>query len=272
MGCEVDEGMDLETAARVLRVHYQTAYRWVRVGILAAVKVDGEYRLAPHDVETLARLRSVPKPPSYTGRPRDWDRLREQLHAALVVGDETGARRVFERVRLAHVPLLEQCEELLAPAMRRIGEEWASGTLSGGYVRAAAGICERSLDWAVSCLTTEAGPLALVVTPEGDGHRLPALMARAVLREGGWAVHNLEGLPAADIVALAHGLRPAVAVISGVFSAASEAAADLGRELERALALPVLVGGAGEPLAALAEDTQVLGTALTGRAAQPPAA
>jgi excisionase family DNA binding protein len=31
--------MDLESAAAVLGVHYQTAYRWVRTGVLPVAKV-----------------------------------------------------------------------------------------------------------------------------------------------------------------------------------------------------------------------------------------
>ena len=34
------EQMDLESAARLLGVHYQTAYRWGRSGVLAPVKVE----------------------------------------------------------------------------------------------------------------------------------------------------------------------------------------------------------------------------------------
>src|SRR5581483_1095595 len=116
--------MDLESAARALGVHYQTAYRWVRTGLLPAVKADQGYRLDPRDVEALAAARRAPRPLSYTGRRRDWDRLREQLYEALLAGDETAARRrlaigIAERVlalAIGWVPAGSRGLALVAPS------------------------------------------------------------------------------------------------------------------------------------------------------------
>lgn len=153
------------------------------------------------DSEAVAR---AGQPLPYTGRRRDWDRLRDQFSAALVSGDETGARRVFERLRLARVPLVDQSEQLLAPAMRRLGDECEVGSLSGARLRVAVGIAERALAWAVSCLddARPGAPRAVVITPKGDDHRLPALMAATVLRDGGWAVRQIEGVDSGEVVAL----------------------------------------------------------------------
>jgi B12 binding protein len=209
------------------------------------------------DLESAAR---APQPLAYTGRRRDWDRLGDQFFDALVTGDETGARRVFERLRLARVPLADQSEQVLAPAMRRIGEESEVGTLSGARVRVAAGIAERVLAWAVSCLDDPlfGAPLAMVVTPKGDDHRLPALMAAAVLRDGQWMVRQIEGVAAGEIVALARRSRPGLAVVSFALSDLSDAAGDLGDELGDELGIPVLVGGPGQPLGALREQADAL--------------
>jgi MerR family transcriptional regulator, light-induced transcriptional regulator len=246
-------GMDLESAARVLGVHYQTAYQWVRSGLLPSAKVGLEYRVNQVDVERLAETRRARRPLTYTGRRRDWDRLREQCYDALVAGDETGARRVFERLRLARVPLVDQTEELLAPAMHRIGEGFEAGTVSSATCRVAAGIGERMLAWAVCCLddpATEA-PLAMVVTPKGDDHRLPALMAGAVLRDGGWAARHIEGVAVGEVVDVARRLRPSLAVVSFALPDLAEAAAEIREELGEAAGITVLVGGPGEPLSAL---------------------
>ncbi|HVW34182.1 MAG TPA: excisionase family DNA-binding protein, partial [Acidimicrobiia bacterium] len=101
MGSELDGSIDLETAAGRLGVHYQTVYRWVRTGVLPAVRLATGYRLDPVDVDAMAAVRQARRPLAYTGRDRDWVRLREQLHAALFAADDTGARRVFEMVHLA---------------------------------------------------------------------------------------------------------------------------------------------------------------------------
>jgi excisionase family DNA binding protein len=258
--------MDLESVARALGVHYQTAYQWVRTGVLPAVKRGTEYRVDPDDVSRLAESRRAPQPLSYTGRRRDWDRLRAQFYEALVAGDETGARRVFERLRLARVPLADQSEELVAPALRRVGEDWEAAALSGGRLRVAAGIAERMLAWAVSCLDDPlvGAPLALVVTPNGDDHRLPALMAAAVLRDGGWAVRSVDGVAAGEVLDVARRCGPELAVVSFGWSDVASPAADLGRELGEALGVAVLVGGPGKPLRSLAEQADTIRRSLPG--------
>ena len=245
-----DGEMDLETVARVLGVHYQTVYRWVRTGRLPATKVGAEYRVAARDVEKVVARREARQPLGYTGRGRDWNRLQIQLHTALVAGDDTAARRVFEAVDLARVPMLEQCEELLAPTLRRLGDEWAAGELSGARVRVAAGICERSLEWAVSRLDPPAAScgVALVVTPKGEDHRLPAFMAGAVLRNDGWTVREILMVGPSEIGDLADRIRPAMAVVSVTQPETAETAELVRIALQRTFGVPVLVGGPGQSL------------------------
>jgi methanogenic corrinoid protein MtbC1 len=206
------------------------------------------------------------QPLPYTGRRRDWDRLRDQFYDAVIIGDETGARRVFERLRLARVPLADQSEQLLAAAMRRIGDECEVGTLSGARLRVAAGIAERTLAWAASCLddARPGAPRAIVITPKGDDHRLPALMAAAVLRDGGWAVRQIEGVAAGEVVAVARRSRPALAVVSFALSDLGDAVADLGDQLADEVGIPVLVGGPGEPLCALQEQADTRHRSILG--------
>jgi MerR family transcriptional regulator, light-induced transcriptional regulator len=209
------------------------------------------------DSESVAR---AGQPLPYTGRRRDWDRLRDQFSAALISGDETGARRVFERLRLARVPLADQCEQLLAPAMRRIGDECEVGALSGARLRVAVGIAERALAWAASCLedTAADAPRAIVITPKGDDHRLPALMAATVLRDGYWAVRQIEGVDAAEVAAVARRLRPGLAVVSFALTDLGDAVAELAGQLADEVGIPLLVGGPGEPLGALREQADAL--------------
>lgn len=254
--------MDLESAARALGVHYQTAYRWVRSGLLPAVKVDQGYRLDPRDVEALAVARRARRPLSYTGRRRDWDRLRDQFHEALLAGDETAARRVFERVRLGRVPLLEQCGELLTPTMERLADAWASGELSAARLRLAIGIAERSLALAIGWVATGSRGLALVARPEGDRNRLAGLMIAAVLRDAGWAVCRLGAIPAAEVVAVARRARPAVAVVAVGETSGLEAAGVLQARLQSEAGVPVLIGGPRQDLAALAEDSLTIAVRL----------
>lgn len=231
-------------------------YRTMEIGESSDVDLESAARtLAVHSEERRAR-----QPLPYTGRRRDWDRLRHQCYESLVAADETGARRVLERLRLARVPLLDQVEELLAPALQRVGDACAAGTVSRASCRIAAGIGERTLSWAVSRLDDPApsAPLALVITPSGDDHRLPALMAGAVLRDGGWAARRIDGVAVGEVVELIRRVRPALAVVSFALSDLTETVAEIRAALEESTGVAVLVGGPGRRLRALHEQASPL--------------
>ena len=263
--------MDLGDAARTLGVHYQTAYRWIRTGALQAVKIDGEYRLTAEDVQSFAASRRAGQAVGYTGRSRDWAGLVEQFYRAAVTGNETGARRVFERLHLARVPMLEQCEELVAPVARRLDAEFRDGAVLAAQVRLAAAISERLLRWAASRLPVPAAHRALVVTPAGERHHLPVAMASSILRAERWAVAEIAGgAEPADLLAFAARMEPGFVVISTTVTEA--AAKDLAAALSGTLRSPILVGGAGAPLrelvdaASIARETQSIRLRLPVRA------
>ena len=74
--------MDLREAAGALGVHYQTAYAWVRQGVLPARKVGRGYAVSEGDVTAsrpaAASARNLPGPfTSVTGRRRHWVSTRQ---------------------------------------------------------------------------------------------------------------------------------------------------------------------------------------------------
>jgi excisionase family DNA binding protein len=264
LASEVMAGMDLAAAARALGVHYQTAYRWVRSGALPAVKVGSGYRLTPEDVASFAEGRRCEQAVSYTGRKRDWAGLRGQLYEAAVTGDETRAGRTFERLHLARVPILEQCEELVAPVARRLHDAFESGTVLAAQVRLAAAICERQLRWATTQVRERSLHRALVVGAPWEQHHLPMLMASAVLRADRWDVCEIDGsVKFSDLLAFAARIRPELIVISTTVT--QDAARCLAAELGRQTPVPVLVGGAEASLEDLADGASIARETLADR-------
>ncbi len=87
--------MQLRDAAEVLGVHYQTAYAWVRQGILPARKTGRGYEVNESDVRALAARRASGRAPRPHVRVRDWAAQAGRLHAAITSGDETAARQFF---------------------------------------------------------------------------------------------------------------------------------------------------------------------------------
>src|ERR1700761_9144785 len=89
------ETIDLQAAARQLGVHYQTAYKWVRSGELAAAMVMGSYRLDRDEVARFAKRRARPVPVR-TRRPRTgFTVLSRRMYGHLVAGEERQAARLI---------------------------------------------------------------------------------------------------------------------------------------------------------------------------------
>jgi MerR family transcriptional regulator, light-induced transcriptional regulator len=240
--------LDLAEAARELGVHYQTAYRWVREGALRGVKVGKSYRVERRDLDRFAQRRERgvrPRPIQV----RDWDHQVERLYAALRRGDERAAYELVDRLASGGVSPVDLCDELLAPALHRIGEEWASGVNTVADEHRATAICERLLARLPARRTRVRGT-AVVAAPAGEHHALPAHMAAIALRYDGWRVHDLStDVPSGDLAAFLRRERPDLLVLSTTMPN-PDPTATVHRAADE-LGIPVLIGGPGRRLAEL---------------------
>lgn len=244
--------MDLRTAAEQLGVHYQTAYGWVRSGELEAVKRPSGYHVSEEAVARLDAARRAPSPPPTQARVRDWERQSDRFYLRLVAGDETGARRVVERLAKAPVDVVTMCENLFAPVLYRIGATWAAGSLSVAEEHRASAICERLL--ARMDLRPAGRPrgVCVVATLQGEQHGLPALMASAALRSHHWHVHHLSTqVPVNDLAALARSEGADFVVISATRSETVAAAEVAAAVVRWSTGRPVYIGGPGASLRSL---------------------
>ena len=160
--------MQLREAADVLGVHYQTAYGWVRQGVLPARKTARGYEVSDDDVSALAARRASGTAPRPQIRVRDWTAQADRLYAAIVSGDETQARHLFDRLARG-VPLTDLCERVVAPALSRIGEDWAAGQLTIGTEHRASAICERLIAARTHQPQGRPRGVAVTATPPGNG-------------------------------------------------------------------------------------------------------
>src|ERR1700759_2481402 len=118
--------MQLRDAAEMLGVHYQTAYAWVRQGVLPARKTGRGYQVSEGDVSAPAGLRAPGTAPRAQRKVRAWMAQADRLHAAIMSGDETTARHVFDRLARG-VALTDLCSRIIAPALRRGGDDRGPG-------------------------------------------------------------------------------------------------------------------------------------------------
>lgn len=250
--------MRLQDAAESLGVHYQTAYQWVRSGTLPARKTPRGYVVSDGDVRALAARRADGVTPPQDIRVRDWVAQAARFHDALVAGDEPRARQAVDRLTPG-VPLIDLCDQVIAPALRRIGMEWSAGTVSIATEHRATAICERIVASRVRQPQGRPRGVAVTAAPPGERHGLPTLMAAAALREDRWHVHHLGAdLPVADLIELTRSAGADLVVLS----AASTGAVRRSAQAKRAILadLPGVRVAVGRPDATLHELREITRT------------
>ena len=196
-----DTGLTLHEAADLLGVHYMTAYRYVRLGLLPAQKVAGSWHVTAADVaafqdhdEGRGRAQHVDtNGAGRSGRPRaPWG---ERIEARLVAGDARGAWGVVEAALTAGSSLEDIYLDVLTPALTSIGERWASGELDISIEHRASGIAMRLIGRLGPRFARRGRTRGSIVVgaPEGERHVLPMAMAADLIRQRGWEVSDLGG-------------------------------------------------------------------------------
>lgn len=252
--------LPLREAADLLGVHYQTAYGWVRQGLLPATKAGRRYQVNAADVDALRARRAAGTPPRPEVRVRDWQPQADRFYDAIVAGEERLAHKCLERLA-AGVPFIDLCERVVAPALRRIGDDWAAGAVTIAVEHRATAICE-SVMAPLAARQPRGRPrgVAVTATPPGERHGLSALMAAGSLREDHWLVQHLAAdLPAGEVGRLAHEVAARLVVLSATTEEGAERGAMEAAQLAQAHpGLLVLAGRPGESLHDLRELTRML--------------
>ncbi len=273
--------ISLNDAAQRLGVHYMTVYRYVRTGRLPAVKVAGEWRVDPVDVDRLGPAEDAAGPRTGrrapgtgrrgpgTGRRaqgagrraprtprRAWATTR--FLDRLLAGDEIGAWGVVEAALASGAEPAEVHLELLAPALRAVGERWEAGIVSVGDEHRASVVARRLLSRLGPRFNRPGRKRGVVVVGAvaGERHEIPGAIVADQLRGARFDVVDLGAdTPPESFVAAARRFSP-LGVLLGVTGSGHEAAvaetvAALRAETVAALraetGFAILVGGAAVP-------------------------
>ena len=218
---EPGTSVSLQEAARRLKVHYMTVYRYVRSGRLPARQVNGEWRVALADVREFSSSRNARSAPvGRVGRGRrataDWA---GRFEHCLVAGDEAGAQRLLDDALVSGHDLFSLYLEVVAPALVAIGVRWQRGELQIHEEHRASNIVAR-LFARVSARFAHRGPsLGTIVIggPSGERHGLALTMVADLLRSRGWNVSDIgTDVPATSFAAAVRGVDQLRAVCIGV--------------------------------------------------------
>lgn len=242
--------MSLDEAAKVLGVHYMTAYRYVRQGKLTATRVKGVWQVTPHALSEFQRRADARKenPRASDDSRRTGDYVGELLRC-LLNADGGGAWGVLQRAIDAGNDMEEVYLEILAPAMSEIGSQWQRGEIDIAVEHQATSIATRLIgQLSPRCVRRgrRRGEI-LIGGPAGERHVLPLAMLADLLRLEGWEVFDLGAdTPANSFVHAASKINNLTAVGVSVSTPESLAgAADVVRALRQAMAdeVPVVLGG-----------------------------
>jgi MerR family transcriptional regulator, light-induced transcriptional regulator len=189
-------------AAAALGVSVSSVKRWVEDGILPAQKTAGGHRkLLLADVLEIARQGKLPardvaglKLQFKKDRLPSATVLEEHLYKALLQGDAGTVRSIIQQAYQAGMAIESLADEVIAPAMKQIGADWASGKIDIMHEHRASQVCAAALFELKAVLETRSAkdrPVAVGGALEGDFSVLPSLLAQMVLLDSGWEAINL---------------------------------------------------------------------------------
>lgn len=188
--------LTLHEAAELLGVHYMTAYRYVRLGLLPASKSGGTWQVRRDDVDAFQSPSVSPAGGEVAAGDRrrraPWPRRLEQR---LLAGDPRGAWGVVEAALAAGATHDEVYLDVLSPALASIGDRWERGEIDVAIEHRASGIAMRIVGRMGPRFVRRGRTRGVVVVgaPAGERHNLPVALVADLLRQGGWEVFDLGG-------------------------------------------------------------------------------
>jgi excisionase family DNA binding protein len=244
-GASAPGELTLHEAADLLGVHYMTAYRYVRLGLLHASKAGASWRVTNGDLDEFRAGGGTA--PVRAGRPAPWA---DPLEARLVAGDARGSWGVIEAALAAGAELAEVYLEVLTPALVGIGRRWEVGEIDIAVEHRATVIVNR--------LIGRLGPrfvrrgrskgAIVVAAPQGERHALPTAILADLLRLAGWEVSDLGAdMPPSSVAHVAAATPGLVAVGLSLTIAEHAPGCVATCAVVRAAvpAVPIVIGGLG---------------------------
>jgi excisionase family DNA binding protein len=193
--------------AEGLGIGVSTVKRWVEEGVLPATKTPGGHRkLLLADVLEAARRNNLPvrdlarlTAPVGSVRRGDGSPSAEALYDALLVGNPSVVRAVIHGAYRNGLPIETLADEVIGPAMHRIGTAWEDGSIDVMHEHRASQTCASALYELKQVLENRSNrqrPIAVGAAPEGDQSVLGTLLSQMVLLDAGWdAVNNGPNTP-----------------------------------------------------------------------------
>ncbi len=211
----MSDALTLKAAADALGVHYMTAYRYVRLGMLPAEKRGSEWRILAADLEAFRDGNGKSAAPRIRRR-ADWT---SRLEARMMAGDEAGSWAVVEAAMAAGLTPSSVYVDVLGPALRSIGRRWEAGTVDVADEHRASAVAARIVGRLGPRFARRGRSRGAVVagTPPLELHGLPLALVTDHLRGAGYTVIDLGcNVPVASLAKTVREANRLVAVVLSV--------------------------------------------------------
>lgn len=210
--------LTLQEAADHLKVHYMTAYRWVRRGQLPAFKAGGRLRVRTTDLERFVQRRSVDVALPSGGQARtDWKRHVSRFHRLITEGKGSEAGALVRKVVADGAAAGDVYVQLVTPALYRVGDDWVAGRIDVAEEHRATEIAATIVARLGESFRRR-GPrrgTAVTLSPAGERHGLGGAMVADFLRAGGYHTHHLgTDVPTESIGSFVDSVQPDVVCLS----------------------------------------------------------
>lgn len=244
-----DDPLTLNEVAEELGVHYMTAYRYVRLGLLDAHQIGRSWMVQRCDLEAF-RSNGGTRSPSRRGQ-ADWS---ERLRKRLLAGDESGAWSTVEAALTSGSTVQDVYVSILVPALRDIGEMWQAGAIDVSDEHTASRVADRivsRLGPRVKTRGVKRGTVVLGSTAT-ELHSLPVAITADLIRAARFTVVDLGvNLPAASFATAVARADSLVAIaISVTTIGQSDEIRSTISEIRSVSDRPIIVGGSGIDAAA----------------------
>ncbi len=197
---EIDTLLSTQTAAEMLGVSVSTVKRWVDDAILPAHKSPGGHRkILLNDIIRLSRNGTLP--------PGDFSRMKvnssvteskldvssDLFYQAIRSQSDLSATNLLVSAYRSKIPLTSIVDNIIQPAMAKIGYEWETGILPIFFEHCSTQICLSAileLRSLISSTSVSEKPVAIGGCSKGDQHLLCTLLVDIVLLDLGWKTIN----------------------------------------------------------------------------------
>lgn len=188
--------------ARLCRVSDATVKRWEDAGIIKSERTNGGHRrFRPEEIARFQRELGLGKKQAHGDESvfaanNRCAELKTQtdftLFDALSAGSEAATTEMLISAHLNGRPLAGIFDEIVCPALRRIGEKWFAGEISVAHEHLATRtICNAIYKLRNALPVPEpAGKLAICCALENEFHELPTHLAQITIENEGWEVLN----------------------------------------------------------------------------------